>query len=258
MSAKNINLIAKKLVNAFLDNKIISPIPNRYTKKIDQAQKLRKLCESKIDKPIIGFKAAGTSIPLLKKLNEKEPFYASVYKHNFLTNKKKVKINKYTFGVELEVCFLIKRNFFDLKKNISTKNLKKYITHMAPCIEIVGYRQRKKGIKSLGDLCSDFGANYKFIIGAKKKFRSIKIDNLKTNLSNKKIKQSVYGNTNTVYLNPLNSLKFVLNKLRRDKVRLNSNFYIFTGSTVGVVPILGKGLYIGKIEKLGSVKTKIV
>ena len=26
------------------------------------------------------------------------------------------------------------------------KNISKYISHMAPCIEIVGYRQRKKGI----------------------------------------------------------------------------------------------------------------
>ena len=54
MSNKNINLIANKLVNAFLKSKIISPIPSRYTKKIDQAQKLRRLCESKIKKPIIG------------------------------------------------------------------------------------------------------------------------------------------------------------------------------------------------------------
>ena len=29
---------------------------------------------------------------------------------------------------------------------------------------------------------------------------------LKTNISNKKIKQSVNGNTNTVYINPMNSL----------------------------------------------------
>ena len=38
---------------------------------------------------------------------------------------------------------------------------------------------------------------------------------------------------------------------------LNKNFYVFTGSTVGVVPILGKGLYAGKIDKLGSVKAII-
>ena len=258
MKLKNIDLVANKLVKAFLTNKLISPIPIRYTKKINQAEKLKRLCETKIDKPIIGFKAGGTGIPLLKKLKEKEPFYAAVYKHNFLKNKKSVKINKYTLGIELEVCYLIKKNFFDFKKTITNKNIKRFITHMAPCIEIVGYRQRKKGIKSLGDLCSDFGANVKFIIGGKKKFRNIKIGNLKTNISNNRVSHSVNGNTSTVYVSPLNALKFVLNKVRKDKFKLNRNFYVFTGSTVGVVPILSKGFYTGKIEKLGSVKTKVI
>ena len=54
----------------------------------------------------------------------------------------------------------------------------------------------------------------------------------------------------------MNSLRFVLNKIRKDKIDLNKNFYVFTGSTVGVVPI-GKGLYSGKIDKLGSVKAII-
>ncbi len=258
MNNKNINLIANKLVKAFLKNRIISSIPSKYTKKIAQAEKMRKLCESKIKKPIIGFKAGGTGIPVLKKLKEKEPFYATVYKHNFLKNNKSVRINKYTLGIELEVCYLIKKDFFYLKKNITKKNITRYITHMAPCIEVVGYRQRKKGIKTLGDLCSDFGANVKFIIGTKKKFKKIKINDLKTNISNNKINHSVNGNTNTVYINPINSLKFVLNKLKKDKIKFNKNFYVFTGSTVGVVPILSKGFYTGKIEKLGSVKVKII
>tara|TARA_B110000977_G_scaffold40815_1_gene54956 strand:- start:94 stop:513 length:420 start_codon:yes stop_codon:yes gene_type:complete len=137
------------------------------------------------------------------------------------------------------------------------KNISRFISHMAPCIEVVGYRQRKKGIKSFGDLCSDFGANMKFLIGQKKKYKKINIGNLKTIISNKKIKQSVSGNTNTVYINPLNSLRFVLNKIKKDKVCLNTNFYVFTGSTVGVVPILAKGLYTGKIDKLGLAKAII-
>tara|TARA_B100001094_G_C18110903_1_gene761087 strand:+ start:519 stop:1295 length:777 start_codon:yes stop_codon:yes gene_type:complete len=258
MKKNNLHFISNKLVEAFLKNKIIAPIPSRYTKKISEAQKIRKLCESKIKKPIIGFKAAGTGIPVLKKLKEKEPFYASVYKHNLLKNNKSVRINKYTMGIELEVGYLIRKSFFSMKNKITVKNIKRYITHMFPCIEVVGYRQRKKGIKSLGDLCSDFGANVKFVIGTKKKFKNIKISNLKTNISNLKVKQSVNGNTNTVYINPLNSLRFVLNKLKKDKIKLNKNFYIFTGSSVGVVPILGKGFYVGKIEKLGSVKAKII
>ena len=248
---------ANKLVNAFLQNKIIAPLPKKYTKKLNDAQRLRKLCESKIKEPVIGFKAAGTGIPVMKKLKEKEPFYASIYKRNFLKSGNRVKINKSTLGIELEVCYLIKKSFFESKKSITTKNISKYISHMAPCIEVVGYRQRKKEITSFGDLCSDFGANVKFLIGSKKKYKKININNLKTVISNKKTRQNVIGNTNTVFINPLNSLRFVLNKVKKDKINLNKDFYVFTGSTVGVVPILSKGLYTGTINKLGSAKAII-
>ena len=246
------------LVKAFLKNKIIAPIPLKYTKKLNEAQKLRKLCESKIKLPIVGFKAAGTGIPLIKKFKEKEPFYATVYKRNFLKSGKSVKINKATLGIELEVCYKVKKSFFLLKRSITMKNISKYISHMAPCIEVVGYRQRKKGITSFGDLCSDFGGNIKFLIGQKKKFKKINIGNLKTNINNKQGKQSVNGNTNVVYVNPINSLRFVLNKVKKDKTSLNKDFYVFTGSTVGVIPILKKGVYSGKIEKIGSVKAIII
>ena len=246
-----------KLVNAFLKNKIVAPLPKKFTKKLIEAQKFRKLCESKIKLPVIGFKAAGTGIPVMKKLKEKEPFFTSIYEKNVLKSGKKVKINKSVLGIELEVCYQIKKSFFESKGTINKKNISKYISHMAPCIEIVGYRQRKKSITSFGDLCSDFGANVKFLLGKKKKYKKINIGNLKTNITNKKIGQSVNGNTNTVYINPLNSLKLVLNKVKKDQINLNKNFYVFTGSTVGVVPIKGKGLYTGKINKLGYVKAII-
>ena len=251
------DITSDKLVKAFLNNKIISPIPIKFTKKLENANKFRKLCESKINEPIIGFKAGGTAIPVMKKLKEKEPFYASIYKRNFLNSGKKVKINKSTLGIELEVCYLVRKLFFNHKGQITKKNISKFISHMAPCIEIVGYRQKKVGIKSFGDLSSDFGANVKFLIGRKKKFKRININNLKTKISNKKTKQIISGNTNTVLINPLNSLRFVLNKIKKDNVNLNKDFYVFTGSTVGVVPILGKGLYNGKIQNLGIVKVMI-
>ncbi|MFL2889334.1 MAG: fumarylacetoacetate hydrolase [Pelagibacteraceae bacterium] len=253
----NINKISSKLTKAFLTNKLISPIPLRFCKNIKLAQKLRVLCESKINKPIIGFKAGGTAIPVLKKLKEKEPFYASIFKHNFIKSGKKVKINKYTLGIELEVCYLIKKNFFSSKKNVTVKNVSKYISHVAPCIEVVGYRQKKIGLKFLGDICSDFGANVKFLIGSKKPYKKINIGNLKTIIKNQSAKQLVRGNTNTVYINPLNSCKFVLNKIRKDKIILHNDFYVFTGSTVGVVPIK-KGFYTGSISKIGSVKAQII
>ena len=143
---------ADKLVNAFVNNKIIAPLPIKFTKTLSEAQKLRKLCEGKVKDPIIGFKAAGTGIPVMKKLKEKKPFYAAIFKKNFIKSGKKVKINKSTLGIELEVCYLIKKNFFSSKGSITTKNITKHISHMAACIEVIGYRQKKKGITSFGDL----------------------------------------------------------------------------------------------------------
>ena len=50
---------------------------------------------------------------------------------------------------------------------------------------------------------------------------------------------------------------FVLKKLQKDKIRFDKDFYVFTGSTVGIVPILKRGVYTGTIDKLGSVSAKI-
>ena len=118
-------------------------------------------------------------------------------------------------------------------------------------------------LKSIGS-AEDIADTTCFLLSAKSQWMTGQIlnldggiGNLKTNISNKKIKQSINGNTNTVYIDPLNSLKFVLNKLKKDKIKLNKDFYVFTGSTVGIVPILGKGVYTGKIDKLGSVKAII-
>ena len=85
--------ISDKLVNAFLKNKIISPIPSKFTKKLTEADKFRKLCESKIKDPIIGFKAGGTGIPLMKKLKEKEPFVASVFSRNFIKSGERLELD---------------------------------------------------------------------------------------------------------------------------------------------------------------------
>ena len=48
----------------FLKNKIIGPLPLKYCKNLSEAQKFRKLCESYVPNKIVGFKAAGTGIPV--------------------------------------------------------------------------------------------------------------------------------------------------------------------------------------------------
>ena len=117
--------------------------------------------------------------------------------------------------------------------------------------------KKKIGLKTLGDLISDFGANISFVNGSKKKYKKINFKNLKTELTHVKSGNKTIGNTKSVYDSPIKSLLWLLNKVRKKKL-LNKNFYIFTGSTVGVVPIKKKGLFEGKIEKLGKVKAKII
>ena len=71
--------LSKKLVKAFLKNKLIKPIPTKITKNITKANEFRKLCESKLTKEVIGFKAGGTGFPVLKNLKRK-----SLSMHQFI------------------------------------------------------------------------------------------------------------------------------------------------------------------------------
>ena len=248
---------AKKLAQAFNSGKVINPISTKFTKNSKIANAFRVECESLIKSPVIGFKAGGTGIAMLKKLGEKEPFYASIYKKNLLQSGGSVKINKYTLGIELEVFFQIKKSLFKSKAKVTEKNISKFASHMGPCIEVVGYRQKKKGLKYLGDLSSDFGANVKFLIGKKQKFKKIQFSNLATTIYNKKSGQIANGNTKAVYDSPIKSLVWLLNKIKKDGVILSKDFLVFTGSTVGVVPIQKIGLFKGEIKSLGSVQAVI-
>lgn len=254
---KELATLSKKLAKAFNTNSLIAPLPFKFCKNTKNANLLRVASEKLIKSPVIGFKAGGTGKAMLKKWKEKEPFYASIFKKNLVKTNSKVKLSKNTFGIELEVFYFLKKNILESKSKITEKNIGRYIDGMGPCIELVGYRQRKKGVSCLGDLTADFGCNVKFIIGKKQKYKKIKFNNLPTTLFNKKSGQTVNGNTKAVYDSPLKSLVWLVNRAIKDKVTINKNFYVFTGSTVGVVPILKKGLFEGQIKSLGTVKTTV-
>ena len=58
---------AKKLSNAFIRGKLISPINRKFCNSSKQANILRSLCEEQIKSEIVGFKAGGTGKAMLKK-----------------------------------------------------------------------------------------------------------------------------------------------------------------------------------------------
>ena len=61
--------LSDELFKAFQENKIISAIPKKFTKQLTETDNFRKLYESKIKEPIIGYKIGGTGITQLNKSN---------------------------------------------------------------------------------------------------------------------------------------------------------------------------------------------
>ena len=141
---KELAILSKKLAKAFNTNSLIAPLPSKFCKNTKNANLLRVASEKLIKSPVIGFKAGGTGKAMLKKWKEKEPFYASIFKKNLVKTNSKVKLSKNTFGIELEVFYFLKKNVLESKSKITEKNIGRYIDGMGPCIELVGYRQRKK------------------------------------------------------------------------------------------------------------------
>ena len=87
----------------------------------------------------------------------------------------------------------------------------------------------------------------------------LRIKNILNKTKSNKIKRIIKFDNITIDLNK----NLILNKNEEykinntEKVILEKDFYVFTGSTVGVVPIKNKGEYIGKVDKIGSVRTTI-
>ena len=61
-----------------------------------------------------------------------------------LKNKKNVKINKFTMGIELEVCYLIKKDFFRFKKKVSKIILKNLLVKSHLVLKLLVIDKKRK------------------------------------------------------------------------------------------------------------------
>ncbi len=205
----------------------------------------------------IGFKAGATNKNVWKKLKVPKPFFSFLYDERTYKSGSKVPFQKNLLGAELEVAFKIKNEVFFYNKKITKNNVSKFILGIAPAIEIVGFRQKASTIDCLGRMVSDFGLNVAFVFGKIKKYTFKKILNIQTTLINKKQKKEYTGNTKFVLKHPINSVIWLLNRLKREKKYLSFDFWITSGTTTPIAPIKKGDLFIGSIPKLGSVITKI-
>jgi 2-keto-4-pentenoate hydratase len=106
-------------------------------------------------------------------------------------------------------------------------------------------------------MISDFGLNVAFTAGKLRKYSLRKITSVSTNLTNQKTKKNYSGNTKLVLGNPINSLIWLLNEIKNNKMFLSFDFWVTTGSTTPIVPIKKGDHFTGGINGLGNVSLKI-
>ena len=90
-----------------------------------------------------------------------------------------------------------------------------------------------------------------------KKYSLKKITSIPTVLTNKTGKKDYPGNTKIVLGNPINSLIWLLNEIRKNNMILSFDFWVTTGSSTPIIPIKKGDLFSGSIKGLGSVSIKI-
>jgi len=247
---------AIKLARARERNTSFSKIPFKKIKNVNVATNICREAERQLMWDPIGFKAGATNKNIWKKLKVPKPFFSFLYDERTYKSGSKVPFQKNLLGAELEVAFKIKNEVFFYNKKITKNNVSKFILGVTPAIEIVGFRQKASTIDCLGRMVSDFGLNVAFVYGKLEKYSLKKITNTKTTLINENTGQKYDGNTNVILGNPINSLIWLLNEIKKSKMFLSFDFWVTSGSTTPIVKFENQTKLIGKIKNLGKVKVK--
>ena len=253
----NLQNISKKLAHARYNRKFLPKISESLISNPNIAAQICRHAEMELLWNPIGFKAGATNKSMWKKLKAKKPFFSYLYEESTYKNKGKMPFQSNLIGAELEVAFKIKNEVFNFNKKITKSNVSKFIIGIAPAIEVVGFRQKLKAIDCLGRMISDFGLNVAFVTGKLTKYSLKKITSIPTVLTNKTAKKDYPGNTKIVLGNPINSLIWLLNEIKNNKMFLSFDFWVTTGSTTPIVPIKKGDHFTGSIKGLGNVSLKI-
>jgi len=250
--------VAIKLARAREHGTFISKIPLKKIRNLNVATSICREAERQIMWDPIGFKAGATNKSVWKKLKVPKPFFSFLYNEKTAKSGSKVTFQNNLLGAELEVAFKIKNEVFFTKNKITKKNVSRFIIGIAPALEIVGFRQKINNIDCLGRMISDFGLNVYFITGKIIKYSFKKINNIRTQIINKKNNKIFIGNTKLVLGNPLNSLIWLLNEIKKNKIYLSFDFWVTSGSTTPIVKLKCGDDIEGAIPGLGKVTAKFI
>jgi 2-keto-4-pentenoate hydratase len=190
--------------------------------------------KSAYDTEIIGYKIAFSSPSSQEKFGITEPAFGRLFTYMKRDNASLIKLSNFIKPfIEVEIGFIIKNDMDSLPQDID--ELASNIEGVFPAIELPDIRFKKIKELKAQDLIADNAGASQFIMGKVVSFNELDLEKVKVWLyrNDKLIDQ---GLASCVLGNPLNSLRWLCQKLNEQGLNLKSNDLVITGALGRVIP----------------------
>ena len=265
MNIDNLNKAADILFNSRINIKRITKLPKECSpKNNNEAYAIQNILVNKYlienqKNIVIGKKIGCTNEEAQKQINVSEPFYGNIFLHYSSNSNCTLNSNLFVKPfMEPEFSFKIKKKLDLSKAPYSLETIYKCIDLVLPSIEIVDSRFQDWTKVGINNIIADNAANAYWIHGNETNNLNLFNFNDHPVLVYINDKITYTGNSNKVLNNPINSLRWLINKLASKGKNLNKNDYISTGTCTPAIPIKKGDNICADFGKLGKIKLNFI
>ncbi len=252
------DLAAQMLVEARLQNKLITLPDSLSPSDLEQGYQIQDRIIEIIGTPLIGWKAAITSVPLMKKADVTEPVSGPLFQKWLGTAPLIIRNGAPTlYGFEFEIAFKMAMDLPPRDTPYHQQEVIDAVESMHLAIEPVGSRYIDGPVKSgVFRFAADHGGNHSFIHGpAIPDWQDIDLTNIQVTayIDDQQVGQELGSN---VLGSPIKSLTWLANHLITRGHELRAGQWITTGAVVGPIPVQPPVSIRGDYGELGSLSVE--
>ena len=263
METEKINKAANILFNSRLEINSLEALPDDcIPQNNEEAYNIQDVLANlyfiKTKSKIIGKKIGCTNKAAQLQININKPFYGNIFSNFSSQTNCLLDINKFINPyLEPEFSFKLKNEIDLIQAPFSLHQIYGFIESVIPSIEIVDSRFKDWTTIGINNLIADNGANAYWIRGNEYK----NLDNINFTDHTVKVYINEYlietGNSKNVLNNPVNSIKWLVNTLAKQKKYIPKAAYISTGTCTRAIPLNKKDIVMVDFDCLGIVEFQI-
>ena len=203
---------------------------------------------------LIGKKIGCTNKAAQIQINVKESFFGNMFSNNISKSNSIIDSN-FFFNpfIEPEFSFVIKKELHFSGAPYNSDEIYNSISAVLPSIELVDSRYEDWTSVGVNNLIADNAVHAHWIYGNEKNnlnFFNFNDHSVDLFINEKLIEK---GNSNNVMGNPINSLKWLINKLALKGETLPKNYFVSTGTCTPAIPITRGDKVTEDFRSLGTV-----